>query len=99
MILDEISNVTVQKLGQLSSLFEIGMKNNKLFGGIPVLLVRDFNQKKPIGELATKSLLELVKNKHKYNIRTEINDIVLNEYDDNGFMIVDYSSRKKRKKN
>ena len=43
IILDEISNVTVQKLGQLSRLFEIGMKNNKLFGGIPVLLVGDFN--------------------------------------------------------
>ena len=74
------------------------MKNNKLFGGIPVLLVSDFNQKKPIGKLATKSLLELVKNKHEYNITTEINDIVSNECDDDGFMIVDYSSRKNRKK-
>ena len=43
IILDEISNITVQKLGQLSCLFEIGMKNNKLFVSIPVLLVGDFN--------------------------------------------------------
>ena len=62
------------------------MKNNKLFGGIPVLLVGDFNQKKPIGELATKSLLDLVKNKYDYDTRTKINDIVSNEYDDDSFM-------------
>merc|ERR1712207_114263 len=49
IIIDEISNVTVQKLGQLSRLFGIGMNNNLNFGGIPVLLVGDFNQKKPIG--------------------------------------------------
>ena len=54
------------------------MKNNKLFGGIPVLLVGDFNQKKPIGELATKSLLDLVKNKYDYDTKTKINNIASN---------------------
>ena len=98
IILDEISNVTVQKLGQLSRLFEIGIKNNKLFVGIPVLLVGDFNQKKPIGELATKSLLDLVKNKYDYDTRIKINNIASNECDDDGFMLVNYSPRKKKKK-
>ena len=74
------------------------MKINKLLGGILVLLVGNFNQKKPIGELATKSLLELVKNKYEYNIRTEINGITLNECDDDGFMLFNYSPRKKKKK-
>ena len=74
------------------------MKNNKLFGGIPVLLVGDFNQKKPIGELATKSLLDLVKNKYDYDTRTKINNIASNECDDDGFMLVNYSPRKKKKK-
>ena len=74
------------------------MNNNKLFGGILVLLVGDLNQKKPISELSTKSLLNLIKNKYDYNTRTKINDIESNECNDDGFILVDYSSRKKSKK-
>ena len=98
IILDEISNVKVQKLGKLSCVFEIEMKVNKLFRGIQVLLISEFNQKKPISKLETKSLLELFNNKYEYNIRTKINNITSNECDDDGFILADYSSSKKKKK-
>ena len=74
------------------------MKNNKLFRGISVLLIGDFNQKKLIGELATKSLLDLVKNKYDYDTRTKINNIASNECDDDGFILVNYSQGKKEKR-
>ena len=94
IIIDEISNVTVQKLGQLSRLFGIGMNNNLNFGGIPVLLVGDFNQKKPIGQLATTSLLELIKNKYEMKLQQEMNNIFSDESNDDGFMNVTQYQKK-----
>ena len=99
IIIDEISNVTVQKLGQLSCLFGIGMNNNLNFGGIPVLLVGDFNQKKPIGQLATTSLLELIKNKYEMKLQQEMNDILSDESNDDGFMNVTQYQKKRKRKN
>ena len=99
IIIDEISNVTVQKLGQLSRLFGIGMNNNLNFGGIPVLLVGDFNQKKPIGQLATTSLLELIKNKYEMKLQQEMNDILSDESNDDGFMNVTQYQKKRKRKN
>ena len=99
IIIDEISNVTVQKLGQLSRLFGIGMNNNLNFGGIPVLLVGDFNQKKPIGQLATTSLLELIKNKYEMKLQQEMNNILSDESNDDGFMnVTQYQKKRNRKK-
>ena len=66
------------KIGDTNRLFEIGMKISKLFRGIPVLLISDFNQNKPISKLVIKSLLELIKNQYENNIRTNINNIVSN---------------------
>ena len=99
IIIDEISNVTVQKLGQLSRLFGIGMNNNLNFGGIPVLLVGDFNQKKPIGQLATTSLLELIKNKYEMKLQQEMNDILSDESNDDRFMNVTQYQKKRKRKN
>ena len=99
IIIDEISNVTVQKLGQLSRLFGIGMNNNLNFGSIPVLLVGDFNQKKPIGQLATTSLLELIKNKYEMKLQQEMNDILSDESNDDGFMNVTQYQKKRKRKN
>ncbi|KAL3931624.1 MAG: hypothetical protein SGBAC_011222 [Bacillariaceae sp.] len=67
LIIDEISNVTADKLGQLSRVFALatGNKNERpRFGqDICVLFVGDYNQKKPVGgPLATFSVLEKVGN-------------------------------------
>jgi hypothetical protein len=62
LIIDEISNVPVHCLARLSRLFAQALeKPDELFGGMPVLLVGDFNQKKPTGgELQTMDLLKYV---------------------------------------
>ena len=66
LIIDEVSNIRAEKLGELSRLFGLALQNTEEpFGGIPVLLVGDYNQKKPVGELATKSLMELETNSHR----------------------------------
>lgn len=62
LIIDEISNVTAEKLGQLSRLISRALENSKDFGGVRILLVGDYNQKKPIGEIATKTSLKHIGN-------------------------------------
>ena len=60
LIIDEISNVRVEKLDQLSRLFGAARERpGEFFGGLSVLLVGDFNQKGPVGGvLGTKAILE-----------------------------------------
>lgn len=69
LILDEMSNITCEKLGELSRLFQTATGCwDQFFGGIPVLLVGDYNQKEPVGELATTSLMTYVQNKHQLEV-------------------------------
>ena len=75
------------------------MNNNLNFGGIPVLLVGDFNQKKPIGQLATTSLLEWIKNKYEMKLQQEMDDILSDESNDDGFMNVTQYQKKRKRKN
>ena len=65
LIIDEVSNIVVEKIARLSNLFGVACGNaNEPFGGIKVLLVGDYNQKKPVdGDLATTSLMKLEKRK------------------------------------
>jgi len=67
LIIDEISNVTTHKLGELSRLFSEARQNKEeFFGGIPILMVGDFNQKGPVGgTLATMSLMKKVIQRNK----------------------------------
>ena len=75
------------------------MNNNLNFGGIPVLLVGDFNQKTPIGQLATTSLLEWIKNKYEMKLQQEMDDILSDESNDDGFMNVTQYQKKRKRKN
>ena len=36
--------------------------SRELFGGVKIILVGDYNQKKPVGEIATTSLMKFVEN-------------------------------------
>ena len=99
LILDEVSNITAQKIGQLSRLFRIGKNNdNALFGGIKVLLVGDFNQKKPVGQLLTASLIDWVQNKYNNEIQSNINTVIESDPENDGFMQVTHLHKKRRKK-
>ena len=94
-----MSNIRAQKIGQLSRLFAIGKNNNNaLFGGIKVLLVGDFNQKKPVGQLLTASLIDLIQNKYNYELQSNIKSIIETDSEDDGFMLVAQHSNKKKKK-
>jgi hypothetical protein len=67
LIIDEISNVPLYSLARLSKLFAAAReRTTEPFGGMPILLVGDFNQKKPTGgELATMDLLKFVVERQK----------------------------------
>lgn len=73
------------------------MNNNLYFGGIPDLLVDDFNQKQPIGQLATTSLLKQVKNKYEMKIQLDINDNFSDRLNNNSYMKVSQCQKKKEK--
>ena len=64
LIIDEASNISADKLARLSQLFAaVRNKKDEIFGGMPVLLVGDYNQKPPIGGiLATADLMGHVTN-------------------------------------
>src|SRR5210317_980477 len=73
LIIDEISNVTTHKLGELSRLFSEARQNKEeVFGGIPILMVGDFNQKGPVGgTLATMSLMKKVMENKSLHIQSK----------------------------
>jgi hypothetical protein len=60
LIIDEVSNVTVEYLSRLSRLFaQACNRQDELFAGIPVILFGDYNQKGPTaGGLATSHILK-----------------------------------------
>ena len=63
IIIDEVSNVSTERLARLSKLFAAAkQREDKPFGGIKVLLVGDFNQKGPCaGTLATRDIMNYTK--------------------------------------
>ena len=69
-----------------------------MFGGIKVLLVGDFNQKKPVGQLLIASLIDLIQNKYNNEIQSNINTIIETNSEDDGFMLVTQHGKKRKKK-
>ena len=67
IIIDEISNVAAHVLARLDDVFkQVTGVYNKMFGGIPVLMVGDMNQKAPVfGKSLPLALLELERYKHE----------------------------------
>jgi hypothetical protein len=62
LIIDEVSNVSVENLSRLSKLFATARnRKDELFGGMPIMLVGDYNQKGPTGGgLATSHFLKYI---------------------------------------
>jgi hypothetical protein len=81
IIVDEVSNVMSFAYARLDQVCKIATGNhNQYFGGIPILLVGDFNQKGPVkNDLITTSLMSLIK--HKKNCERDLNNHPISDFD------------------
>jgi hypothetical protein len=84
LIIDEVSNVTVENLSRLSKLFATARnRQEELFGGMPVMLVGDYNQKGPTGGgLATSHFLKYITEFNANTSDAVFDDSTTNYYSD-----------------